>query len=129
MNAARPPESASALSGGSADASVPGRGQVRDFMQHRLERALRERVRYRYVKPNVLREGENFRIQSPCCSRNVDPSGGMIDIALLVPHAEQRWCLLARDHVSNSWIARFENKPLDELLDALCVDDERQFWP
>jgi hypothetical protein len=104
-------------------------GQVRDLMQHRLERALRERVRYRYVQPRVLREGESFRIQSPCCSRNVDPSGGMIDIALLVPHTAQRWCLLSRDHDSNRWIARFENKALDELLDLLCIDDERQFWP
>src|SRR5665647_817969 len=49
-------------------------GHARDFMLHRLERALRERVRYRYVQPRVLREGESFRIQSPCCSRNVDPS-------------------------------------------------------
>ncbi len=129
MNTARPPESARALPEGRVDVSAPGKGRVRDFMQHRLERALRERVRYRYVQPRVLREGESFRIQSPCCSRNVDPSGGLIDIALLVPHAAQRWCLLSRDHVGHTWIARFENKPLDELLDALCVDDERQFWP
>ena len=65
---------------------APVSGQVHDLLQHRLERALRERVRYRYVTPNVLREGTSYRIQSPCCSRTVDPSGGVIDIALLVPH-------------------------------------------
>lgn len=104
-------------------------GPVRDLMQHRLERALRERVRYRYVQPRVLREGESFRIQSPCCSRNVDPSGGMIDIALLVPSAGQRWCLSARDHVNGTWVSRFKDEPLDALLDVLCIDKERQFWP
>lgn len=104
-------------------------GQVRDLMQHRLERALRQRVRYRFVQPQVLHEGESFRIQSPCCSRNVDPSGGMIDIALLVPSAAQRWCLSARDHVNGAWVSRFKDEPLDELLDLLCVDNERQFWP
>ena len=110
-------------------AAAPASGPVADFMQHRLERALRERVRYRYVQPRVLREGESFRIQSPCCSRNVDPSGGMIDIALLVPGAAQRWCLSARDHANGIWVSRFKDEALDELLDVLCVDNERQFWP
>lgn len=104
-------------------------GQVRDFMLHRLERALRERVRYRYVQPLVLREGDSFRIQSPCCSRNVDPSGGVIDIALLAPGAAQRWSLSVRDHARGAWVPRFQDEPLDALLDALCVDSERQFWP
>lgn len=109
--------------------TAPASGQVRDFMQHRLERALHQRVRYRYVQPLVFREGENFRIQSPCCSRNVDPSGGMIDIALLIPHGAGRWCLCARDHANSTWVARFQDEALDELLDLLCVDSERQFWP
>lgn len=112
--------------------AAPASGQVRDFMLHRLERALRERVRYRYVKPRVLREGQSFRIQSPCCSRNVDASGGMIDIALLVPSAAsaaRRWCLCARDHVNSTWVPRLNDETLATLLDALCVDNERQFWP
>ena len=108
---------------------APASGQVRDLMQHRLERALRQRVRYRYVQPSVLREGECFRIQSPCCSRNVDPSGGLIDIALLVPHEEGRWCLCSRDHTKATWVSRFQDQPLDILMDLLCVDSERQFWP
>ena len=108
---------------------APASGQVLDLMQHRLERALRERVRYRYVKPSVLREGDNFRIQSPCCSRNVDPSGGMIDIALLVPHESGRWCLCARDHANSIWVSRFQDETLDVLMDLLCIDNEREFWP
>jgi hypothetical protein len=120
--------------------AAPAHGQVCDFMQHRLERALRERVRYRYVRPRVLHEGESFRIQSPCCSRNVDPSGGMIDIALLIPLAAvagdtvsdrppQRWSLCARNHARESWESKYEGEQLDELLDILCIDHERQFWP
>jgi len=109
--------------------AAPASGRVLDLMQHRLERALRQRVRYRYVQPSVLREGESFRIQSPCCSRNVDPAGGLIDIALLVPHGAGRWCLCYRDHASATWVTRFQNQPLDILVDLLCVDSERQFWP
>ena len=116
------------MSPAAASLSVPG-GQVLDLMQHRLQRALHQRLRYRYVKPSVLAEGDNLRIQSPCCSRNVDPQGGMIDIALLVPGATGRWCLCARDHASGTWITRFQNESLDVVLDHLCVDTERQFWP
>ncbi len=105
----------------------PG-GQVLDFMALRLERALRQRVRYRYVQPNVLHEGESFRIESPCCSRNVDPQGGVIDIALLAPGG-QGWRLFSRDHIAHAWILRHEDEQLDALLDLLCVDSERQFWP
>jgi hypothetical protein len=107
----------------------PISGQVHDLMQHRLERALRERVRYRYVQPNVLVEGNSYRIESPCCSRKVDPTGGMINIALLVPHEGNRWCLCSRDHVNHTWVARFQNESLDAVLDLLCVDSDRQFWP
>jgi hypothetical protein len=104
-------------------------GQVHDLLQHRLERALRERVRYRYVSPTVLVEGDSYRIQSPCCSRKVDPSGGLIDIALLVPHQGNRWCLCSRDHAGNRWVARFQDETLDAVLDLLCVDSAHQFWP
>jgi hypothetical protein len=119
--------------------TTPPDCQVCDFMQHRLERALRERVRYRYVKPSVLREGESLRVQSPCCSRNVDATGGLIDIALLEPvaaptddeasKAPQRWRLCSRNHPGASWESRYEDRQLDELLDLLCLDPDRLFWP
>jgi len=121
--------------------AAPAAGRVLDFMQRRLERALRQRVRYRYVRPRVLREGEGFRVESPCCSRNVDPAGGVIDIALLspaAPHdargrraakAPRGWRLHARDHVAGAWVLQHESERLDELLDLLCVDAQRVFWP
>lgn len=119
---------------------APANGWVLDFMQHRLERALNQRVRYRYVRPRVLREGEAFRIESPCCSRNVDPAGGVIDIALLVPgptrvslsqsgRMVQSWRLFARDHANGAWVPQDESDRLDEILDLLCVDTRRVYWP
>ena len=106
---------------------------VSNLTLHRLQRALRERVRYRYVRPLVVQEGAAFRIQSPNCSRKVDPSGGVIDIALLVPHGGNRWCLCSRDHAAGEWVPRLQNAALDDALDdaldALCIDHDRQFWP
>jgi hypothetical protein len=77
----------------------------------------------------VRQEGDAFRIQSPNCSRKVDPSGGVIDIALLVPHAGKRWCLCSRDHAAGEWVPRLQGAALNEALDALCIDHDRQFWP
>ncbi|MDF1483532.1 hypothetical protein [Extensimonas sp. H3M7-6] len=106
-----------------------GAPQVRDLIQTRVVRALRQRTRYRYVRPRVLREGPGYRVESPCCSRNVDPVGGTIDIALLLPDGAQRWCLLARDHAQGRWTPKLEHVPLALALDALCADAERVFWP
>jgi hypothetical protein len=107
---------------------APTSAQVLDLVVRRVERALKERVRYRYVKPLVLREGESYRIQSPCCSRKVDPNGGLIDIALLVPHEGSHWCLCSRDHTNSTWEPRHQDASLDVLLDLLCLDSEHQFW-
>ncbi len=104
-------------------------GPVGDLTLHRMQRALRERMRYRYVQPRIQREGDSFRIQSPCCSRNVDSKGGLIDIALLIPNGPSSWSLCSRDHVNQTWVAQLRAQSIDALLDALCVDDARQFWP
>ena len=123
-----------------AATTAPAGGLVVDLMQHRLERALRERTRYRYVRPRVLREGDAFRIESPCCSRNVDTEGGVIDIALLAPgtprlsrsqpgRTVQSWRLFARDHAAGAWVAQDESDELGELMDVLCVDAQRIFRP
>jgi hypothetical protein len=117
------------LQGAPAASSVAAGPGVVSLTLHRLVRALRERVRYRYVRPLVAQEGEAFRIQSPNCSRKVDPRGGVIDIALLVPHAGNRWCLCARDHAAGEWVPCLQDAALEDALDALCVDPERQFWP
>jgi hypothetical protein len=112
-----------------AAARAPTDAQVHDLLQHRLQHALRGRVRYRYVKPTVLLEDGCYRIQSPCCSRRIDPSGGLIDIALLVPQTDKRWRLCSRDHVNQRWVARSQNESLSAVLDVLCSDPDRQFWP
>lgn len=111
----------------SAVMAVPG-AQVLDLIQHRLQRALRERQRYRYVTPRVTPQGDGFLVQSPCCSRNVDPQGGLIDIALLMPMAFGHWCLSSRDHAAGIWVERLRDQPLEPLIEALCVDTERVFW-
>lgn len=103
--------------------------QVVGFMRPFIERALKDRVRYRYVQPVVLQEGEGFRIEAPCCSRNVNREGGVIDIALLTPSPDGRWRLQARNHAAGVWEAHAEGLSLGEALDTLCVDAERRFWP
>jgi hypothetical protein len=104
-------------------------GRVCSIIEHKVERALRRRVRYRYVQPRVLAEGQGFRIQSPCCSRNVDSGGGLIDIALLLPQSGGLWSLCARDHAGSCWQPFLLDEPLEKVLDALCLDSERRFWP
>jgi len=104
-------------------------GCLVDLTLRQIERALRERTRYRYVSPRVLREGQGFRIESPCCSRNVDTTGGVIDIAWLTRDEDGVWRLSARDHALHRWMLQHESTDLAELLDALCIDRERVFWP
>jgi hypothetical protein len=94
-----------------------------------IERALRNRVRYRYVRPRVLRDDLGWRVVSPCCSRNVDSAGGVIDIALLQPSGPVGWRLYSRDHAGGAWVPRDESDRIQDLLDAICLDPERVFWP
>jgi hypothetical protein len=100
-----------------------------DFIRIRIERALAQRARYRYVQPKVLREERGFRIESPCCSRNVDASGGVIDIALLTRDKSGRWHLHARDHAARRWRLHRAGADLEALLAVLCQDADRIFWP
>ncbi len=93
----------------------------------RIERALPRRTRYKYVQPRVEREGLGWRIVSPNCSRNIDPEGGEIDIAWLVPKNEGGWLLHARNHLDGCWRLSRQG-PLHELLELLCADPAREFW-
>lgn len=93
----------------------------------RVQRALRARRRYRYVRPEVRRQDDDLVVVSPCCSRNVDRDGGVIAIAWL-ERVGARWRLHRRDHEQNRWVA-CEDGPLPRLLDLLCADPERAFWP
>jgi len=112
-------------------AASSGRGspaRVFDMDRRRIERALRERVRYRYVRPRVMREVDGWRIVSPCCSRNIDSQGGVIDIAWL--HNDPPiWRLYARDHERAIWVEHEQSEQLAALLDIVCLDPQRVFWP
>ena len=117
----------------------PVSGTVVDLVPVRIERALAARQRYKYVHPRVQREGGGWKIVSPNCSRNVDPQGGEIDIAWLVPVAagplpqgpaqQGRWQLHARDHAQACWRLEGSGLTLAEALERLCADPLRMYWP
>lgn len=100
-----------------------------DVDRKRIERALGRRERYRYVSPRVRPVTDGYRIESPCCSRNVDPDGGTVDIALLqfVPRLSV-WQLYRRDPVASNWRLYGSYAALAALLDVLNTDPGRQFW-
>lgn len=95
----------------------------------RIERRLADRCRYRYVSPQVSPVPNGYEIRSPCCSRNIDKSGGMIDIAKLEYEQDGRsWRLYRKEHEGGSWLLHDVYTTLSELLDELNRDPERKFW-
>jgi hypothetical protein len=94
----------------------------------RIEKALDARSRYKYVQPRVQREGRGWKVVSPNCSRNIDPRGGDIDIAWLVPSDEGGWLLYARDHRQDCWQLKRHEPSLPALLTHLCADPDREYW-
>ncbi len=100
-----------------------------DVDRKRIERALAGRERYRYVTPAVRPAEHGYRIESPCCSRNIDEQGGIIDIARIeyVPEL-RRWRLYRRDHRQNDWTIYAEYATLAALLSELNQDQRRVFW-
>ena len=94
----------------------------------RIERKLKNRARYRYVHPRIVPEDGGYRIESPCCSRNVDHDGGVIDIARL-EYAAPLWRLYRKDHPCNAWLLYAETATLMAALDILLPDTDRVFWP
>lgn len=114
----------SATGRGADDAS----GAVLDLAQARIQRALAQRSRYRYVQPRLVPEGQGWKIVSPNCSRNIDKWGGDIDIAWLTPDGEGGWLLFARDHARRSWDLRARSRRLAEVLARLIIDRDREFW-
>jgi hypothetical protein len=100
-----------------------------DLDQKRIERALRTRKRYRYVLPKVHAVAGGYRIESPCCSRNIDADGGIIDVALLQYDAEQSvWQIYRKDHQGGTWKLHSTFLRLPEVLDLLNTDPDRKFW-
>lgn len=100
-----------------------------DLDRKRIERALKARKRYRYVTPKVLATQGGYRIESACCSRNIDPDGGIVDIALLLFDAEQgAWQLFRKNHGTRLWELDSTHGRLAEVLDLINADAERKFW-
>jgi hypothetical protein len=117
-----------------APAQVLDFNRARALREHRrvaeqIAGALTQRVRYRYVQPRVEGADAHWIIFSPCCSRNIDPEGGEIPIARLEQPEPQRWQLHAMDHASHHWRLHSESHDLLELLDLMCLDTHREFWP
>ncbi len=96
----------------------------------RIERALEQRERYRYVTPQVVPDEEErgYRVESPCCSRNVEPAGDVIDIALL-KYIKPHWLLYRKDHAYSTWVLHSVVDTLHAALEILLPDEERVFWP
>lgn len=101
-----------------------------EFDCKRIARALEQRERYRYVTPQVIPDEEEhgYRIESPCCSRNVEPNGAIIDIALL-KYLKPHWLLYRKDHDYSTWVLHSVVDTLHEALAILLPDNERAFWP
>jgi hypothetical protein len=95
----------------------------------RIEKSLASRARYRYVTPRVVAVENGYQIVSPCCSRNIDKTGGEIDIALIeFAAARDAWRLYHRDHQAQSWVPFGEYPNLRALLAPLLEDSVRRFW-
>jgi len=111
------------------EASLGAGGAPNEFDRKRIERGLALRKRYRYVSPSVRLIGSGYLIVSPCCSRNVDPHGGLVDVALLIHiPGEVPWCLYRKEHSTHEWQLHSRHERLTELLGELNDDPRRQFW-
>ena len=93
----------------------------------RISRLLEARERYHYVSPSVESVPGGYRIVSPCCSRNIDQAGGLIDIAR-IECKKGVWKLYSRDHGRKQWLMQMQADRLDRLMDFLNEDSARVFW-
>ncbi len=112
----------------STSPGLPVAARPHDLTARRIERALARRQRYRYVQPVVSADEGGWVVSSPCCSRNVDPQGGEILIARFEP-VQGGWVLHARVHAQGCWAPHSTAEQLAELLDLVCRDEARLFWP
>ena len=94
-----------------ADPGLPAHPNELD--RKRIERSLKSRQRYRYVSPTVTGVVGGYVIESPCCSRNIDAEGGVIDVALL-----------HYDPTAGTW----QHPRLVAVTDLLNADPDRVFW-
>jgi Protein of unknown function (DUF3024) len=109
-------------------AGAHGAAKVHDITARRIERALARRQRYRYVQPVVTALECGWLVCSPCCSRNVDPQGGEIPIARFEP-VTGGWALHAHQHAEGRWVLHRQSEHIAELIELVCQDEARIFWP
>jgi hypothetical protein len=109
--------------------TIPPQRQPNEFDKRRIERKLQDRKRYRYVTPRVIAEASGYRIESPCCSRTIDPQGGTVDVALLHYDAETgAWELHAKDHAAGGWHLHSLHTSLGDAVCLLAEDSAKDFW-
>lgn len=95
----------------------------------RITRAIADRARYRYVTPEVTGVDGGYLIRCACCSRTVDPAGGVIDVALIQwREAPAGWLLLRKDHAAGNWVTDSSFARLAELFCRLNSDPQKLFW-
>jgi hypothetical protein len=128
MNAMRRPDKPSAMAASEKPLTAAS-PHPNDVDRKRIERALGARQRYRYVSPRVRAVHDGYRIESPCCSRNLDPEGGLVDIALLQYDRRYHvWHLHCREPATQQWQLYGTFQKLPDLLELLNADPERLFW-
>lgn len=117
------------MNGNAARSTTALQPHPNEFDRKRIERALEKRQRYRYVTPEVLTMDCGYVIRSSCCSRNIDPDGGVIDIAKLEFNPDRPcWWLYYKDHEIGHWIRQGEYASLPPILELLNQDPDRRFW-
>lgn len=103
--------------------------QPNELDLRRILHLLKKRARYRYVAAAVEPAIGGYRIVSPCCSRTIDQSGGIIDIARLeYDESLALWQLYGKDHARNQWRLYFSAPRLAPLMNFLNEDPTRVFW-
>jgi hypothetical protein len=103
--------------------------QPNEFDLRRIARMLETRARYRYVQPVVECIENGYCIQSPCCSRKIDATGGIIDVARLEYDAQHNvWNLYRKNHAQNRWEFHLKAQRLDVVMTWLNEDPARIFW-
>ncbi|MBH5371176.1 DUF3024 domain-containing protein [Bradyrhizobium glycinis] len=95
----------------------------------RIERSLSSRKRYLYVSPNVRPVRGGYLIESPCCSRNIDKDGALIDVALVHYDAVSGiWKMFRKNHARGNWEFYSLYHRLTSAIDDLNADPEGLFW-
>ncbi|MGY3238015.1 hypothetical protein ACVWZ4_001327 [Bradyrhizobium sp. USDA 4472] len=95
----------------------------------RIERGLCERKRYLYVSPSVRLVRGGYLIESPCCSRNIDKDGALVDVALILYDAVSGiWKLFRKNHAVGIWEIYSLYDRLTPAIEELSADPERLFW-